>query len=119
MSAHCCGHHHEDPGGDPLRLVRIEKPELAEVKDTFDRSVMPELGPTPKFTPPAVVRRKLSNGLEVLIAERHELPILSLDYWDPEDAESVRRIYRRQRQLGHHPYVATHLLDRIIPEPPA
>jgi zinc protease len=49
------------------------------VKETFDRSKMPEVGPAPKFTPPGVVRRKLSNGLEVLIAERHELPVLSLE----------------------------------------
>ena len=41
--------------------------------------VPPEVGPAPKFTPPGVVRRKLSNGLEVLVAERHELPVLSLE----------------------------------------
>ena len=52
---------------------------MAKVKDTFDRSKMPEVGPAPKFTPPGVVRRKLSNGLEVLVAERHELPVLSLE----------------------------------------
>ena len=40
---------------------------------------MPAVGPTPAFTPPPVVRRKLSNGLEVLIAERHQLPILTLN----------------------------------------
>jgi zinc protease len=40
--------------------------------------VQPEAGPTPTFTPPAVVRRKLSNGINVLVAERHELPILTL-----------------------------------------
>ena len=57
----------------------LENPKLAEIKDTFDRSVMPKVGPAPKFAPPPVVRRKLSNGLEVLIAERHELPILSLN----------------------------------------
>ncbi len=45
---------------------------------TFDRSKMPEVGPNPEFTPPPVVRRKLANGLEVLIAERHQLPILTL-----------------------------------------
>jgi zinc protease len=49
------------------------------VKDTFDRSKMPVPGPNPAFTPPPVVRRKLSNGLEVLIAERHELPVLTLN----------------------------------------
>jgi zinc protease len=46
--------------------------------DTVDRSTMPEIGPNPAFTPPPIVRRKLSNGLEVLIAERHRLPILTL-----------------------------------------
>ena len=48
-------------------------------QDTFDRRSSPKVGPAPKFTPPVVIRRKLSNGLEVLISERHELPILSLE----------------------------------------
>ncbi len=48
------------------------------IKDTFDRSKMPDFGPNPRFTPPPIVRRKLSNGLEVLIAERHRLPILAV-----------------------------------------
>ena len=56
----------------------LEAPKPGEVKDSFDRSVMPKVGPAPKFAPPPVVRRKLSNGLEVIVAERHELPILSL-----------------------------------------
>ena len=63
---------------DAKSQTPIESPKLAEVKDAFDRSVMPKVGPAPKFAPPPVVRRKLSNGLEVLVAERHELPILSL-----------------------------------------
>ena len=51
----------------------------AKVPSTFDRTVEPEVGPTPSFDPPPVVRRTLANGLEVLIAERHELPILTLN----------------------------------------
>jgi zinc protease len=46
--------------------------------DAFDRSKEPEIGPNPAFAPPAVARRKLSNGLEVLVVERHQLPILTL-----------------------------------------
>ncbi|HEY7643992.1 MAG TPA: endo alpha-1,4 polygalactosaminidase [Hyphomicrobiales bacterium] len=46
-------------------------------------------------------------------------PILSLDYWAPEDTATIEQIYRRERKLGHHPYVATPLLDRIVPEPPS
>jgi zinc protease len=49
------------------------------VKDDFDRSNEPRPGPNPAFTPAPVVRRKLSNGLEVLIAERHNLPIVGLN----------------------------------------
>ena len=49
------------------------------IKDTFDRSVEPKPGPNPAFTPAPVVRRTLSNGLEVLIAERHNLPIVGLN----------------------------------------
>jgi uncharacterized protein (TIGR01370 family) len=44
------------------------------------------------------------------------LPVLSLDYWDPDDLRMITQIYRRERELGHHPYVATRLLDRIVPE---
>ena len=47
------------------------------------------------------------------------VPILSLDYWDPADAAGVREIYRRQRALGHLPYVTTPLLNEITPEPDA
>jgi zinc protease len=53
--------------------------QTAPIVDSFDRSVEPKVGQPPKFTPPPVVRRKLSNGMDVLIAERHELPILSLE----------------------------------------
>jgi uncharacterized protein (TIGR01370 family) len=44
------------------------------------------------------------------------LPILSLDYWDPNDTGTISEIYRRERELGHHPYVATRSLDQIVPE---
>ncbi|HEV3167818.1 MAG TPA: pitrilysin family protein [Isosphaeraceae bacterium] len=57
----------------------LASPVIPAVQDTFDRSVMPQPGPNPAFAPPPVVRRRLSNGLEVLIAERHELPVLSLE----------------------------------------
>jgi len=49
------------------------------IKDSFDRSVEPKIGPNPSFNPAPVERRKLSNGLEVLIAERHNLPIVGMN----------------------------------------
>jgi polysaccharide biosynthesis protein PelA len=69
-----------------------------------------------RWNPPADVQAQL-----VLLAPARErkpsLPILSLDYWDPADAAGVRKIYRRQRALGHLPYVGTPLLSEIRPEP--
>ena len=57
----------------------------------------------------------------LLLAPAHKRPrkvaILSLEYWDPQDATAIREIYSMHRRLGHFPYVATQLLDAIIPEP--
>jgi zinc protease len=69
----------EDPGTSDGARTPLASPKLPAIQDTFDRSVMPQVGPAPKFSPPPVVRRRLSNGLEVLFAERHELPIVSLE----------------------------------------
>jgi zinc protease len=63
---------------DRAKQEPLVVPKAGEIKDEFDRSTMPKTGPTPKFTPPDVIRRKLSNGLEVLVAERHNLPILTV-----------------------------------------
>ena len=49
------------------------------IHDTFDRAAEPKPGPNPSFNPAPVVRRTLSNGLEVLVAERHNLPIVGLN----------------------------------------
>ena len=68
-----------EPPVDRAAQAPMASAAAVAVKDDFDRSVMPRPGPTPDFAPPKVVRRKLSNGLDVLIAERHNLPILTLD----------------------------------------
>jgi uncharacterized protein (TIGR01370 family) len=45
------------------------------------------------------------------------LRIFTLDYWNPNDAQAIRRIYRAQRANGFEPYVATIDLDLIVKEP--
>ncbi len=40
---------------------------------------MPPLGPTPRYQPPGFQRRRLSNGLELRVVERHELPIVTVN----------------------------------------
>ncbi len=41
-----------------------------------DRKTMPAVGPAPQVTFPAVQRATLSNGLKVLLAERHNIPVV-------------------------------------------
>ena len=65
---------------------------------------------------PGAVVAQLSP-LAVVGSSTPPLPILSLDYWDPNDVAGVQEIYRRQRALGHLPYVTTPLLSEITPEP--
>ena len=63
--------------------------------------------------------RQMEQQLSLLKPAAHRrppLPILSLDYWYPEDVKTIAEIYRRERDLGHHPYVATRLLDQIVLE---
>lgn len=46
-----------------------------------------------------------------------KLEIFTLDYWDPDEKEIIKKIYKIQRASGFHPYVSTLYLDQIIPEP--
>ena len=42
---------------------------------TFDRAKPPELGPPPALVMPALLRRTLPNGLQIVMVERHSLPV--------------------------------------------
>jgi len=64
---------------DPKSQAPLADPLVVAVKDDFDRSAMPRLLPTPRYSPPRFERRKLANGLELRIVERHDLPIVTLD----------------------------------------
>jgi zinc protease len=46
--------------------------------DGFDRSITPNVGSAVAFDPPLIKRRRLSNGLELRIVERHQLPTVKL-----------------------------------------
>ncbi|MEN6560999.1 MAG: pitrilysin family protein [Acidobacteriota bacterium] len=41
-----------------------------------DRKTMPAVGPSPQVTFPAIQRATLGNGLKVLLAERHNIPVV-------------------------------------------
>ncbi len=43
-----------------------------------DRSALPELGPTPVFRFPSIIRHTLPNGLEIRTIEHSSIPVISL-----------------------------------------
>lgn len=52
-------------------------PSKSTMADEAWRATPPKPGPAPKFTLPVPKEAKLSNGLRVLLVERHNLPIVS------------------------------------------
>ena len=61
-------------------LVTVPRPDLAATSSSVDRSAgVPEPeGGTPAVTFPSVQRRTLANGLEVVLAERHDVPLVEM-----------------------------------------
>ncbi|HEX6084571.1 MAG TPA: pitrilysin family protein [Thermoanaerobaculia bacterium] len=53
-------------------------PQLAAGKTDVDRKILPALGDAPEVTFPAVQRATLSNGLKVILLERHSTPIVNV-----------------------------------------
>ena len=51
-------------------------PEYTAAKTGADRSKLPAVGPAPALKLPPLQRTTLSNGLQVLLAERHEVPVV-------------------------------------------
>ncbi len=53
-------------------------PEFTTSLKDADRSKLPEAGVTPAFKMPKLERSKLSNGIQVVLAERHDLPLVNV-----------------------------------------
>ncbi|MDB5972059.1 MAG: insulinase family protein [Hydrocarboniphaga sp.] len=51
-------------------------PEYSAAKTGADRSKLPAVGAAPALKLPPLQRATLSNGLQVLLAERHEVPVI-------------------------------------------
>jgi len=53
-------------------------PAYAAAKDGADRKALPAVGAAPEAKFPAVERATLGNGLEIVLAERHSVPVVNL-----------------------------------------
>lgn len=47
-------------------------------QQTRSQAALPRGGPTPRFALPQIQRRRLTNGLDVLVVEHHELPVVTM-----------------------------------------
>jgi zinc protease len=54
-------------------------PPSAAAPDESFRKTPPPLGADAPFTPPNVQEKRLKNGVRILVAERHELPVVAID----------------------------------------
>jgi zinc protease len=70
---------------DGLYVLEVQPfPEYKTASTGVDRSKAPEPGTPPELKLPKLQRTKLSNGLKVILAERHEVPLV--DFWMNVDA---------------------------------
>jgi len=53
-------------------------PKLAAAKSDVDRKQMPAVGAPPEVRFPPFVRASLANGLKIILAERHAIPVVRL-----------------------------------------
>lgn len=53
-------------------------PKAAVTPDAAFRMSAPASAPAAEFVPPAIASAKLSNGVDVLVVERHEMPIVAV-----------------------------------------
>jgi zinc protease len=71
--------------GDGVYIVDVQPfPDYKTAATGTDRSTTPALGTPPELKLPKLQRASLSNGLKVILAERHEVPLVHL--WLATDA---------------------------------
>lgn len=69
-------------GAAPPQTAAARSGDKEPKKDTSQLGglyAQPKPKPEPNFTLPRIERRKLSNGLDVLIVQQHELPVVSMN----------------------------------------
>jgi zinc protease len=70
---------------DGVYIVQVVPfPDYKPAKEEVDHAKTPALGAPPELKLPRLQRATLSNGLKVILAERHEVPLV--DFWMATDA---------------------------------
>src|SRR2546421_9872810 len=65
---------------DDVYILEVHPyPEFATAASAIDRSKLPTPGAPPEVQFPALQRAKLSNGLKIVLAERHAIPVVNFN----------------------------------------
>ena len=85
-----------------------------------DRSKPPELGPPPALKLPAIQHLKLSNGLPVVLMEKHDLPLVQVELlvmagsaMDPQEKNGIAAFTSAMMEEGAGARNALELADAI------
>ncbi len=68
---------------------------LLKAQATLDRTKQPPIGKTPELRVPAWTRSTLSNGAELIVSEKHDLPLVSFSITFLGGADQFERADRR------------------------
>ncbi len=85
-----------------------------------DRSAPPELGPPPRFDVPLIQHFQLANGLEVMLMEMHEVPLMQVNLLleagsiaDPDDRKGLASMVAAMLDEGAGDRDALEIADEI------
>ena len=94
-------------GNRQVRLRVYPESQFKASSVPVDRTVMPPAEPEPAFTPPTPNRRRLDNGLEVVVVEKSEMPVVTLGLFlkggateDPLDKPGLASFTAQMLQEG-------------------
>jgi zinc protease len=63
---------------DGVYILQVDPfPQYTAVKTSVDRSRLPSPGPAPDVKFPTIQRATLSNGVKIMLAERHSIPVVN------------------------------------------
>ncbi len=65
-------------GSKRVRLAVLPEDAYSASATVLDRTAMPAAAPASRFSPPTPSRASLSNGMDVVLLEKRELPVVSL-----------------------------------------
>jgi zinc protease len=95
-------------------------PPARETPDAPFRQAPPAGGPEPSFAVPTFERFKLKNGLEVVLAESHELPLVDLNLvvksggaMNPPELAGAADLARRMLEEGTKTRTAPQIADEL------